>query len=239
MTSSLLGGIGLTYLTVYHDPPGPDGVHGGCAHIHAITPEAYFGVSGEGAIELHDLEHGFRRHKIRKGTFIQFPPGTLHRSVSTDNLEVVAIMGNDGLAERGDARIYFGRDADEKPGEYERLHDLAKQGRDGAIARRNASTLAYADLLRLWTVDKDAYSAELSRFISVHRNALAENIDELRQAIQKGPEEVVEQALHNLSSLTSEKMEQDFNIASCETFEDGEVFGMCGTLRQVNNLREI
>jgi len=239
MSESLLGGIGLTYLTVYHDPAGPDGVHGGCAHIHAITPEAYFGVSGEGAIELHDLEHGFRRQEIRKGTFVQFPPGTLHRSISTDNLEVVAVMGNGGLAERGDARIYFGRDVDETPGEYERLRDLVKTGRDGAIARRNASAVAYAALLGLWESDRDAYRAELARFFALHRKTLAAKEPSLRAVVEAGPVKVAEDALHNLSILGSDETIRHFETSATEAFAGSEVLGMCGALRQVGALREI
>jgi len=236
MSETLLGGIGLTYLTVYHDPPGPDGVRAGCAHVHAITPEAYFGVAGTGAIELHDPVYGFRRQAIRKGTFVQFPPGTLHRSVSTDNLEVLAVMGNGGLAERGDARIYFGRQADETPGEYERLRDLVKTGRDGALARRDASARAYGDLLRLWDMDRDAYRAELARFLGVHRRFLANRADALRAVVDEGPVKVAEQALHNLAHLASDDGAEGFAVATTETFDRDETFGMCGMLRQVQGL---
>lgn len=236
MTSTLLGGIGLTYLTVYHDPAGPDGVHGGCAHIHAVTPEAYFGVAGEGAIELHDPEHGFRRKEIRKGTFVQFPPGTLHRSISTSGLEVVAVMGNGGLAERGDARIYFGRAADEDPVEYDRLRDLVKSGREGAIARRNASAVAYGELMRLWHEDRSAYMAELERFIAIHRRNLSSKADRLRDVVLDGPVKVAAQALNNLDGLTKARGLPDFEVEQAETFDRDEIFGMCGMLRQVSDL---
>jgi hypothetical protein len=236
MTETLLGGIGLTHLTVYHDPPGPDGVCAGCAHIHAITPEAYFGVAGEGAIELHDPEHGFRRKTIKKGTFVQFPPGTLHRSVSTDNLEVLAVMGNGGLAERGDARIYFGRQVDETPGEYERLRDLVKTGRDGALARRDASAQAYGELLRLWNEDKVAYQAELERFFAVHRRDLASRTEALRAVVEDGPVRVADEALHNLAHLASGDRIRSFACAASETFDGDTIFGMCGTLRPVKDL---
>jgi len=239
MTETLLGGIGLTYLTVYHDPPGPDGVRAGCAHIHAITPEAYFGVAGEGAIELHDPEHGFRRQVIRKGTFVQFPPGTLHRSVSFRNLEVLAVMGNGGLAERGDARIYFGKQVDETPGEYERLRDLVKTGRDGALARRDASARGYGELLRLWERDKAAYAAELMRFRQVHRAFLAPRVEALKAVVEEGPVRVAEEALDNLSRLKLADEPRGFEAAMSETFDHDEVFGMCGTLRQVTGLGTI
>ena len=138
MTHALIGGIGLTILDVYDQRPGPDGVQAGCAHIHAITDEAYFGLSGSGAIELHDPERGYRRVAIEPGTFVQFPAGTLHRSVSIDHCRVLAIMGNAGLPERGDARIYFGQAVDADPERYEEARALVSIGpRRRAVAARS------------------------------------------------------------------------------------------------------
>jgi hypothetical protein len=239
MGATLLGGIGLTHLQVYHDVAGPDGVHGGCAHIHALTPEAYFGISGEGAIELHDPKTGFRNQKISKGTFAQFPPGILHRSISTDGLEVMAVMGNGGLPERGDARIYFGKHVDEKPGEYERLRDLVLTGHDGARQRRDASALAYSKLLDLWQVDRPAYFAELHRFLQVHRNAIDGNFENFRNAIEGGPVQSGQQALLNLETLTSGAEVLGFETAMVEAEEQEQVFGMCGLLRQIGDLQPV
>ncbi len=234
--STLLGGIGLTHLTVYQERPGPDGVHAGCAHVHALTPEAYFGVSGEGAIELHDLEKGYRRVPITKGTFVQFPPGTLHRSVSTDHLEVLAVMGNGGLAERGDARIYFGKDVDDTPGEYERLRTLVKSGLDGAMARRDASARAYGVLMDLWETDKAAYTAELARFIDTHRLAIAGKAPVFKQAILDGPFAAGEQALDHLAALSGATAKSDLLTGRADIAETDVIFGMCGTLRQIGEL---
>lgn len=236
MTEALLGGIGLTHLTVYHEQSGPDGVHAGCAHIHALTPEAYFGVSGEGAIELHDLERGYRRLTIRKGTFVQFPPGTLHRSVSTDHLEVLAIMGNGGLAERGDARIYFGKDVDHAPDEYERLRALVRSGIDGAMARRDASALAYGKLMELLETDKPAYTIELERFINAHRSSIIEKTPAFKQAIMDGPFTAGEQALDHLAALTGGEPNTDLKTGLTNIAEADVVYGMCGTLRQIGSL---
>ena len=82
-TGPFIAGIGLTHLSVYEQRPAPDGLSSGCAHVHALTDEAYYVVAGEGAIELHDAERGFRSVPLARGDFVQFPPGTLHRSVST------------------------------------------------------------------------------------------------------------------------------------------------------------
>ncbi len=56
----LIGGIGLTHLTVYDQRPAPDGRMSGSPHVHAVTDEGYYVISGKGAVELHDLTNGFR-----------------------------------------------------------------------------------------------------------------------------------------------------------------------------------
>jgi mannose-6-phosphate isomerase-like protein (cupin superfamily) len=239
MTMNLLGGIGLTHLTVYHDVAGPDGVHGGCAHIHALTPEAYFGISGSGAIELHDDKLGYRRQSIHKGTFVQFPPGTLHRSISTDNLEVLAVMGNGGLAERGDARIYFGKEVDDTPGEYEKLRDLVHKGREGAHQRRDLSAMAHAKLVEKWNSDRDGYFAELARFYNVHRKSITANSDEFRGAIEEGPVKSGEQALKCLAALTSDNAVSGIETGLSQALDEEPVFGMCGILHPVHSPRPV
>jgi len=217
MSTGLIGGVGLTYLRVYDETPGPDGIHAGCAHVHAFTSEAYFGIAGRGALELHHPETGYQRVPITKGVFVQFPPGVLHRSVSDDALEVLVIMDHQGLAERGDARIYFGQDADAEPGRYEALRALAASGLDGALNRRDASSEAYARLEELRRQDDAAYRAELRRFYDLHRNNVAHLADEQesRNTIGTG-----------LSPV-------DF-IRSVKLDDAPIIHGMCGLLQQVS-----
>ncbi|MEN6310678.1 MAG: cupin domain-containing protein, partial [Acidobacteriota bacterium] len=111
----IIGGIGLTRLTVYDQRPAPDGLNSGSPHVHAVTDEGYYVMSGSGRVEFNDLEHGLRTVELAPGRYLQFPPGVLHRLVNTDHLVILVVRGNAGLAERGDARIYFGRDVDGDP----------------------------------------------------------------------------------------------------------------------------
>ena len=220
MTAALIGNVGLTLLEVYDRDAGPDGVRGGCAHVHGLTDEAYFGIGGAGAIELHDRETGFRTIPITKGTYVQFPPWTLHRSVSYDGLEVLAVMGNMGLAERGDARIFFGDAADEDPDLYATLKGLVADGEDGALRRRNHSAEAYGQLMRLWHDDRPAYEAALDRFFARHR-----------QTIESTP------AL--AAWRTKADTEGAATVATVGRWQADsakKTFGMCGMLRQVDKL---
>jgi hypothetical protein len=105
---------------------------------------------------------------------VQFAPGTLHRAVNSGGLVVLAIMGNDGLAGRGDARISFGAEADADPDLWAQLWTLpARKELAGALERRDRSVAAYMQLLRLWDGDRDAYRSALSAFIDLHARAMA------------------------------------------------------------------
>ncbi len=232
MTHALVGGIGLTVLDVYDQRPGPDGVQAGCAHIHAIADEAYFGLSGSGAIDLHDPEHGYRRAAIEPGTFVQFPAGTLHRSVSFEHLRVLAIMGNSGLPERGDARIYFGAEVDADPERYEQARALIASGLDGGLERRDRSARAYAGLMRLWEEDRAAYARELERFLDVHRQSLAPRMNAMIDAIEHGPLRQATIAFHRLASAAAAGAAQRWETADARIS-----YGMCGILRQIDDVR--
>lgn len=232
MTHALIGGIGLTVLDVYDQRSGPDGVQAGCAHIHAITDEAYFGLSGSGAIELHDPERGYRRVAIEPGSFVQFSAGTLHRSISVDHCRVLAIMGNSGLPERGDARIYFGPEIDAEPARYEAARALVSTGLEGGLKRRDLSAMAYAGLIRLWETDRPAYARELERFLAVHRRSLASRTATMAEAIERGPLRQATMAFRRLAAATVTPQAEHWALADAKVS-----YGMCGVLRQIDDFQ--
>ncbi|MFW6076356.1 MAG: cupin domain-containing protein [Hyphomicrobiales bacterium] len=234
MNGGLIGGIGLTHLLVYEQSPAPDGEMSGCPHVHAITDEAYYVISGTGRIELHDPEHGFRSVALVKGSYVQFTAGTVHRAVSTGALEVLAIMGNAGLAERGDARIWFGPDVDADPERYAALVRLPKEkGLEGAVERRDRSVEAYMELMRLWDSDRAAYDAELQRFVSQHAAAMAPRRDEFRQVIEQGPARALSEALSRLDSLPG-LITDPLAMSADDERSEQQAFGMCGLLRPLD-----
>ena len=229
MNNDILSGIGLTRLTVYHQRPAPDGILSGCAHVHACTDEGYFAISGSGAIELNDLAQGFRSVPLHPGDYVQFPPETLHRSVSHGDLVVLVLMGNAGLAEHGDARMYFGVEVDADPAEYARLAALPRSGGlDGALERRDASVRAYTRLMDLWRSDKPAYFTELRRFIELHKTALQPRCAEFEGIIEAGPGSWLaagRQRVRNLGTPASRPVRATPDDAT-------RALGMCGMLEQ-------
>ena len=236
--AEFVGGVGLTHLRVYDERPAPDGRMCGCAHIHGITDEGYYVIDGSGTLELHDANKGFRAIPLVQGGYVQFTPGTLHRTVSEGSLEVLVIMGNAGLAERGDARIYFGRAVDEDRGEYARLAGLPeKRGLEGALERRDASIAAYSELLRLWERDRRAYGKELERFLDVHRGELAGSSESLREAVVSGPGHWSRVALHRIEALATDG--EPARAGATDQQRGGPKFGMCGILHQIHGLDSV
>ncbi len=237
VTPQMIGGVGMTHLTVYEQRPAPDGVMSGCPHIHGLTDEAYYVISGKGRAELHDAAHGFRTVELTPGQYLQFPPLVMHRIISEDKLVILAIMGNAGLPENGDARIYFGKETDTNPEKYTALVSLAKeQGLEGALARRDAAVEGYLQLMELWKTDKDAYYKELDRFTKAHLSRLAEEKNKFGSAVESGPLYWGTLSKNRLESLPAGKVERDIE------FHDGNpkiIYGMCGVLRPVNKLEPV
>jgi mannose-6-phosphate isomerase-like protein (cupin superfamily) len=236
-SEDIISGVGLTHLTVYDQRPAPDGKMSGSPHIHAVTDEGYYVISGRGRVELHDLENGFRTVDLEPGRYLQFPPGTLHRLVNTDHLVILVVMGNAGLAERGDARIYFGKAVDEDPDEYARLAGLAKaKGLEGALDRRDAAIRAYMGLVELWAKDQPAYYVELARFIRVHLKAVAPQVSSFGRAVERGPMAWGLRFRKRLESLPkpSEEAGPVLHVPTGET-----ALGMCGVLRPVTTLEPV
>ena len=233
----LISGIGLTRLTVYDQRPAPDGLMSGSPHVHAVTDEGYYVTGGNGKVELHDLENGFRTVDLRPGRYIQFPPGTLHRLVNSDHLVLLVVMGNAGLAELGDARIYFGKAVDEDPAEFARLTGLAKaNGLEGALDRRDAAIRGYAGLLELWTKDRAAYFRELARFIGVHMKAAAGLRPGFAEAVEAGPVAWGKRFQKRVEGLPGAA---DEGAPLLHIPAETTTLGMCGILRPVTGFEPV
>jgi mannose-6-phosphate isomerase-like protein (cupin superfamily) len=237
LAEDLISGIGLTQLAVYDQRPAPDGLMSGSPHVHAVTDEGYYVLNGTGRVELHDLKQGFRSVELTPGRYVQFPPGVMHRLVNTDRLVLLVIMGNAGLAERGDARIYFGKAVDENPAEFARLVGLAKaKGLEGALDRRDEAIRAYIGLLTLWTKDRKAYFRELERFIGLQMKAAAGLRAAFSEAVEAGPVAWGERSRRRLAILpeSREELSPVLHLPPAEP-----TLGMCGILLPVTKLEAI
>jgi hypothetical protein len=156
--------------------------------MHAITEEAYYVTRGCGRVELHDEQHGFRTVSLKPGTYLDFQPRVLHRLVNDGGLELLAIMGNAGLAEAGDARIYFGKEVDDSPERYAQLWSLPQRlGLAGALERRDHAVRAYLQLLTSWKLNRMAYEQELARFTRQVLESAAKKRADFLPYVEAGP----------------------------------------------------
>ncbi|HEY8789020.1 MAG TPA: cupin domain-containing protein [Actinopolymorphaceae bacterium] len=112
------GATALTGLRVY-DWPTADGLAGGSAHIHLLSTEAYVVRSGAGRVETLS-SNGFAVHDLAPGDVVWFTPGTVHRLVNLDHLELLVVMANAGLPEAGDAVMTFPPEVLADPDAYAR-----------------------------------------------------------------------------------------------------------------------
>ena len=231
MSVSLIAGIGISRVVVYAQRPAPDGQNGGSPHIHSVTDEAYYVTKGTGWVELHDLERGFRRVRLEPGTYVDFEPGVLHRLVNEDGLELLAIMGNAGLPEAGDARMYFGPEVDASPERYEELWTLPRrEGLAGALERRDRAVEAYAELARRWATDREAYFAELRRFIGTANRAAMAKKDSFVPHLERGPQARLEKARVRLAHLDGV---EEHPVVRRQPQAETAGLGMCGQLYTV------
>ena len=238
----LIGGIGLTEVHVYDQRPAPDGKQSGCPHVHALTDEAYYVLRGSGKVELHDLKDGYRTLPLKLGDYMHFPPNTMHRLINDGGLVILGVMGNAGLPEAGDARIYFGPDVDADEAEFKRLVSLPKAGGlEGALDRRDASVSAYLELCKLWDTDRDAYFAELERYFKKHGDAIGDEADHYEDVIRRGPVRWGDRVLERLDSLRQGTTRDESSEAGVELNEigDDEALGMCGVLRPMVTLKAV
>lgn len=105
-TLRMPGATLVTRLKVY-DTVTPDGQIGGTPHIHFLCTEMYFVLSGSGGVELLD-NSGFSKVELRPHSALVFSPGTIHRLLNPNrDLEILVIMQNSGLPERGDNVVTF------------------------------------------------------------------------------------------------------------------------------------
>jgi mannose-6-phosphate isomerase-like protein (cupin superfamily) len=239
----MIGGIGLTEVRVYAQRPAPaDGTFSGCPHVHAVTDEGYFVLQGAGAVEFHDRRHGYRKLALVPGQYLRFPPLIVHRLISDGDLVILGIMGNAGLAERGEARIYFGPQIDTDPARFEALVNLARQsGLEGALQRRDSAVAGYQHLMRLWRDDRRGYFAELERFIAMHCRAMGQITDQLAEQVERGPVAHARATAARIASLPDiPSLDADDDVVvSAGGSGPQPLLGMCGILRPIVSLRQL
>jgi mannose-6-phosphate isomerase-like protein (cupin superfamily) len=221
------GGISLTHLTVY-DADSLDGLAGGSPHVHLACAEAYYVLRGSGAVELVSLRDGYRRVDLLAGKAILFEPGVVHRLVNGDSLEILVLMQNAGLPERGDAVFTFPPSDLADPAayaEHAKIGDLA-----GAMARRDRAVQGLALLKEGYAESFTSGTALLAAFHRAAASLVQHAVDDWRAIVRNGPQAAVECTLDRLDALASGMPLELEEARVVELTEADERLGMCGRL---------
>lgn len=212
----------ITRLKVY-DTPTPDGQIGGTPHVHLVCTELYYVVAGSGAVEILD-KNGFSRVELRTNDALLFSPGTIHRLINPQrDLEILVMMQNSGLPERGDNVVSFTDDwlSDEtRYAEAMRVSSIEE-----AYRRRDRGVEGFLSLRAAFETSAEAGREALERFYQqasartepvhaqwqqlIHDGALAEvqkSLDQLDQLSQKDTGYLLQNAVQHIRPPDESKL---------------------------------
>ncbi|TDL39708.1 cupin domain-containing protein [Arthrobacter nitrophenolicus] len=234
LTAPFPGAVALTRLGVY-DWEAADGVCGGSPHMHTASTEAYLVLSGRGRVETI-RSSGFDSYDLAPDDLLWFSPGTIHRLVNEDNLEILAIMQNGGLPEAGDAVMTFCPDILASPERYARAASLAAapppgSPEDAARTRRDAAMAGYQVL-------KDAALAGQSDLVEQFQRDAVRLVQARLPEWQALWEETIAPEAARTGSWLKELAEGRFPhfaeaaVARSRANGPKQIFGMCGRLQK-------
>lgn len=228
------GAIGLSGLDVY-DWEDDAGVHGGAPHVHLVCSEAYVVVRGRGRVQLLSAD-GYREVPLEARDVVWYEPGTIHRSVNDGDLAVVAVMGNSGLPEAGDAVMTFSDEDLASPESYAAAASLGPTPTAKAALARRDRALAGFRVLREAAEAGDL--GPLERFFARAAAIVRPRLDEWRGAITDGPLASAHASLQQVDALAAGDVA---HLRDARTTRipgpEGRTFGMCGLLRAYDPIR--
>ena len=220
----------VTRLKVY-DSATPDGQRGGTPHVHLLCTEMYFVTAGLGSVELLDWQ-GYRKTELKLHDALVFSPGTLHRLINPEgDLELLIIMQNSGLPERGDNVVTFEDELLRTDEAYQRAMRVSSF--DEAQARRDRGVEGFTALKAAFEQSLETGRKALNEFYT----RAAERTTALRpnwqSVIEHGPLQEAQNSLAQLEHLS--KGQHDY-LKDAQQFHIGagkfETPGFCGALNR-------
>lgn len=227
MTLSMPASVSMSRLKVY-DTPAPDGQRGGTPHVHLLCTELYFVLSGQGAVEMIDV-NGFSRVELQPYDALLFTPGTIHRLINFDgNLEILVVMQHSGLPERGDNIVCFTEEwlTDHAAFAEAMRVDSVKD----AYQRRDRGVEGFLHLKQALADNAPSGQAALARFYELASQRAAQFYPEWSEIVRQEAADIAESA-SKLEALRSQNITllfaaQHHRIAA----GDPAQLGFCGHL---------
>lgn len=194
----LPAGVGVSHVRVY-STPGPDGEICGTPHVHTVCSEMYYCLAGRGFVETLSGE-GYEKIELEPHKLVAFRPGLIHRLLNPhENLEILIIMQNGGLSERGDYVLTFPEAI---------VKDLAAYGQaavatteDQAVRRRNLATEGFHPLRQAMELDRSQGLEMLRRFYRHARDIIAPKVDGFEWVLKSGAQAEINTGLDALDFL--------------------------------------
>ena len=230
MEVTLPGAVAMTRLKVY-DSATPDGQRGGTPHIHLVSTELYYVLAGRGAVEMIDGS-GFSRVDIPPFSALAFAPGTIHRLINLDGaLEILVLMQNSGLPERGDSVACFDEAflaTDAAFADAMRVETLEE-----AYRRRDRGVEGFNRLKAVFADDPEQGRAALRRFYVLAAERRASLFSGWDSVIEAGAGAAVRDSLTRLDALkrgdTGALMQAQHQLVPAG---DPRQLGFCGHLHR-------
>lgn len=216
----LPGAVGVTHLTVYP--------RSGTPHMHLCCAESYVVTGGSGRVQTLTLK-GYKETSLKAGAVVWFPPGTIHRLINDNDLEIVVLMQNSGLPEAGDAVMTFPAGVVADPLAYAQAATLPPSGLEGAFERRALAVSGF-DVLRGAAAAGDF--GPLRAFHAAAVELVRPQLSEWRRRWAEGAMRVAQETGSQLDSLASGVAPHLSNADVYELAEPTERGrrGMCGLL---------
>jgi mannose-6-phosphate isomerase-like protein (cupin superfamily) len=225
----LPAGVGLTHIKVY-DTPGPDGIISGGAHIHLVCSEIYYSLQGTGQVELLSM-NGIETVDMIPGKAVFFRPGTFHRVLNPNkNLEVLAIMQNGGLPERGDFVMSFPPETLSNPTAY--VQALRAATLPDALRRRDLSLKGYLELKAAFGRSPAEGQEALRKFYRAAQRLIAPKVDGFEWVLKVGAQAEVKESLDACDFIKAGRIDYLEKSAHAAIYPLNEPShnGMCGQL---------
>jgi mannose-6-phosphate isomerase-like protein (cupin superfamily) len=188
----------MTRLNVYATPA-PDGQMSGTPHTHLACTEMYVVLSGRGAVELLDKD-GFARVEMAAHDALLFAPGTIHRLINPDgNFEILVIMQNSGLPERGDNVVTFCEEWLSNDQAYAAA--MTVKTLEDAYLRRNRGVEGFMQLKATFAESKEAGQAALEKFYTYAAARTAARQAQWGEIVRNGALAAAQETLEQLDQL--------------------------------------
>ncbi|HLU08710.1 MAG TPA: cupin domain-containing protein [Oceanobacillus sp.] len=220
----------LTRLKVY-DTVTPDGQRGGTPHFHFLCTEMYFVLNGTGAVEMIDGQ-GFSRVDLKPHSALVFTPGTIHRLINPNgDLEILVIMQNSGLPERGDNIVCF---TDEWLADKDRYTEaMTVKTIEDAYRRRDRGVEGFLQLKAAFEDDPEKGCEALRKIYRQASLLVDAQKDEWGSIIEKGALTEADVALQRVDLLKNHEIDYLFGaqhfLIEAQNYSS---LGFCGHLNR-------